>query len=118
MPLALFPRHPCDTEIVVRTDIISSFDVNLEKQEVRVTGDAEYETVLAMIQKTGKTVRSPFAIAMIDWEKLIRTDVQGAVWQDRHGRIDTNVNSAANGDDDSGLDFCSETGVIAENPSP
>jgi hypothetical protein len=113
VPLALFPRRPCDTEIVVRTDIISSFDVNLEKQEVRVTGDAEYETVLAMIQKTGKTVRSP--IAMIDWEKLIRAG-QGAVWQDRHGRIDTNVNSAANGDVDSGLDFCSETGVIAEKP--
>jgi len=39
-------------------NVISSFAVNLDKQEVRVTGDAEYETVLAIITKTGKTVRS------------------------------------------------------------
>jgi copper chaperone len=52
------PQHPCDTEIVFYAEVISSFAVNLEKQEVRVTGDAEYETVLAIIAKTGKTVSS------------------------------------------------------------
>lgn len=51
--LGVVSRNPYDTEIA---DVITSFDVNLEKQEVRVTGDAEYETVLAMIKKTGKTV--------------------------------------------------------------
>jgi hypothetical protein len=40
-------------------DIVSSFDVNLEKQEVIVKpeGDATYDTVYEIIKKTGKTVR-------------------------------------------------------------
>jgi copper chaperone len=35
---------------------VSSFDVNLDNQEVRVTGSAPYDDVLSAIKKTGKEV--------------------------------------------------------------
>jgi copper chaperone len=35
---------------------VSSYDVNLEKQEVFVTGTIPYDDVLAVIKKTGKEV--------------------------------------------------------------
>lgn len=35
---------------------VSSYDVNLEKQEVLVTGSLSYDDVLAAIKKTGKEV--------------------------------------------------------------
>ncbi|KAF8474515.1 hypothetical protein DFH94DRAFT_762895 [Russula ochroleuca] len=37
---------------------ISSYDVNLDKQEVVVNGSIPYDDVLAVIKKTGKEVRS------------------------------------------------------------
>ncbi|KAN0113911.1 copper chaperone taha [Russula decolorans] len=37
---------------------IASYDVNLEKQEVLVSGTIPYDDVLAVISKTGKEVRS------------------------------------------------------------
>ena len=38
---------------------VSSFDVNLETQEVVVKGNAPYDDVLAAIKKTGKEVSIP-----------------------------------------------------------
>jgi copper chaperone len=35
---------------------VSSYDVNLEKQEVLVTGSIPYDDVLSVISKTGKEV--------------------------------------------------------------
>jgi copper chaperone len=37
---------------------VSSFDVNLEKEEVLVTGTVPYDNVLEVIKKTGKEVGS------------------------------------------------------------
>ncbi|KAJ7774862.1 copper chaperone taha [Mycena metata] len=41
-----------------KADGVSDFSVNLETQEVLVTGTIPYEDVLAKIKKTGKEVRS------------------------------------------------------------
>ncbi|KAJ7046815.1 copper chaperone taha [Mycena alexandri] len=41
-----------------KSDGVSDFSVNLETQEVLVTGTMPYEDVLAKIKKTGKEVRS------------------------------------------------------------
>lgn len=38
---------------------VSSFDVNLDKQEVLVNGTIPYDDVLAKIKKTGKEVGAP-----------------------------------------------------------
>jgi copper chaperone len=43
--------------------VVSSFDVNLDTQEVLVKGTIPYNDVLAKIQKTGKEVRSGETIA-------------------------------------------------------
>ncbi|KAF7304905.1 Copper chaperone [Mycena kentingensis (nom. inval.)] len=40
-----------------KADGVSEFTVNLETQEVLVTGSIPYEDVLAKIKKTGKEVR-------------------------------------------------------------
>ncbi|KAJ7449846.1 hypothetical protein FB451DRAFT_1008161, partial [Mycena latifolia] len=40
-----------------KPDGVSDFSVNLETQEVLVTGTIPYEDVLAKIKKTGKEVR-------------------------------------------------------------
>ncbi|KJA27181.1 hypothetical protein HYPSUDRAFT_118646, partial [Hypholoma sublateritium FD-334 SS-4] len=39
-----------------KADGVTSYDVNLEKQEVLVYGTIPYEEVLAKIKKTGKEV--------------------------------------------------------------
>jgi len=41
---------------------VSSYDVNLEKQEVVVNGSIEYDRVLEIIKKTGKEVRAGKAL--------------------------------------------------------
>ncbi|KAF8965182.1 hypothetical protein BDZ97DRAFT_1812483 [Flammula alnicola] len=41
-----------------KADGVTSYDVNLETQEVLVKGTLPYDDVLARIKKTGKEVRS------------------------------------------------------------
>ena len=41
---------------ITHSQPVSSYDVNLEKQEVFVTGTVPYDDVLAVISKTGKEV--------------------------------------------------------------
>ncbi|KAJ7219305.1 hypothetical protein GGX14DRAFT_356675, partial [Mycena pura] len=49
------------TRVLEKADGVSEFSVNLETQEVLVTGTIPYEDVLAKIKKTGKEVRGTFA---------------------------------------------------------
>ncbi|KIJ68921.1 hypothetical protein HYDPIDRAFT_105449 [Hydnomerulius pinastri MD-312] len=42
-----------------------TYDVSLEKQEVRVTGDVEYDTILEKIKKTGKEVISGQVVTVV-----------------------------------------------------
>ena len=49
-------------------EAVSSFDVNLETQEVVVKGNTPYDEVLAVIKKTGKEVSiigSPLRVLLI-----------------------------------------------------
>ena len=49
-------------------ELVASYDVNLEKQEVIVKGTLPYDDVLAVIQKTGKEVSAigtPYIILLI-----------------------------------------------------
>jgi len=41
---------------ITHSQLVSSYDVSLEKQEVFVTGTIPYDDVLAVISKTGKEV--------------------------------------------------------------
>ncbi|TFY79406.1 hypothetical protein EWM64_g4605 [Hericium alpestre] len=44
--------------VLKKTEGVSSYSVNLDTQEVLVTGTIPYDDLLAKIQKTGKEVRS------------------------------------------------------------
>ncbi|KAF8609845.1 copper chaperone taha [Ceratobasidium sp. AG-I] len=46
------------TRVLQKAQGVSSFDVNLETQEVLVKGTIPYDDVLAKIKKTGKEVKS------------------------------------------------------------
>jgi len=53
---------------IAHFESVSTYDVNLEKQEVIVKGTLAYDDVLAVIKKTGKEVRvigTPHKILLI-----------------------------------------------------
>ncbi|KAA1471130.1 copper chaperone taha [Dentipellis sp. KUC8613] len=49
--------------VLKKAEGVSSYDVNLETQQVLVTGTIPYDDVLSKIQKTGKEVRSGETVA-------------------------------------------------------
>ncbi|KAI0054112.1 copper chaperone taha [Auriscalpium vulgare] len=46
------------TRVLSKAEGVKSFEVSLEKQEVLVEGPIDYDSLLAIIKKTGKEVRS------------------------------------------------------------
>ncbi|KAL8278790.1 hypothetical protein RQP46_008859 [Phenoliferia psychrophenolica] len=49
--------------VLKKTEGVTSYDISLEKQEVIVNTAIDYDTILAKIKKTGKTVNSGEVVA-------------------------------------------------------